>query len=73
LEFDLLATLSARPRLVFTRRQLVERVWGKDWFGDEHIVDVHIVRLRRKLGDDSARPRYVLTIRGVGYRMGPGT
>ena len=73
LEFDLLEVLSARPRLAFSRRQLVERVWGEDWFGDEHIVDVHIVRLRRKLGDDPARPRYVLTIRGVGYRMGPGT
>jgi DNA-binding response OmpR family regulator len=72
LEFDLLDTLSARPRLAFTRRQLVEHVWGENWFGDEHIVDVHIVRLRRKLGDDPARPRFVLTIRGVGYRMGPG-
>jgi DNA-binding response OmpR family regulator len=72
LEFDLLDALSARPRLAFTRRQLVDRVWGDDWFGDDHIVDVHIVRLRRKLGDDPARPRYVLTIRGVGYRMGPG-
>ena len=73
LEFDLLEALSARPRLAFGRRQLVERVWGEDWFGDEHIVDVHIVRLRRKLGDDPANPRYVLTVRGVGYRMGPGT
>lgn len=72
LEFDLLDTLSARPRLAFSRRQLVDRVWGEDWFGDEHIVDVHIVRLRRKLGDDTARPRYVLTIRGVGYRIGAG-
>ena len=73
LEFDLLDTLSARPRVVFTRRQLVDRVWGEDWFGDDHIVDVHIVRLRRKLGDDVTSPRYVLTARGVGYRMGPGT
>ncbi len=73
LEFDLLDTLSARPRVAFSRRQLVERVWGEAWFGDEHIVDVHIVRLRRKLGDDAARPRYVLTVRGIGYRMGPGT
>lgn len=73
LEFDLLDALSARPRLAFTRRQLVDRVWGEDWFGDDHIVDVHIVRLRRKLGDDPGQPRYVLTIRGVGYRMGTGT
>lgn len=73
LEFDLLDALSARPRLAFTRRQLVDRVWGEDWFADDHIVDVHIVRLRRKLGDDPAQPRYVLTIRGIGYRMGSGT
>jgi DNA-binding response OmpR family regulator len=72
LEFDLLEVLSARPRVAFSRRQLVERVWDQDWFGDDHIVDVHIVRLRRKLGDDAAHPRYVLTVRGVGYRMGPG-
>jgi DNA-binding response OmpR family regulator len=73
LEFDLLDTLSAQPRVAFSRRQLVEHVWGQDWFGDEHIVDVHIVRLRRKLGDDATHPRYVRTVRGVGYRMGPGT
>jgi DNA-binding response OmpR family regulator len=73
LEFDLLEALSSRPRTVFTRRQLVDRVWGQDWYGDEHIVDVHVMRLRRKLGDDTVRPRYVLAIRGVGYRMGTGT
>jgi DNA-binding response OmpR family regulator len=73
LEFDLLDVLSARPRVAFSRRQLVQHVWGETWVGDEHIVDVHIVRLRRKLGDDAARPRYVLTVRGVGYRMGTGT
>ena len=73
LEFDLLDVLSARPRVAFSRRQLVEHVWDEAWVGDEHIVDVHIVRLRRKLGDDAAHPRYVLTVRGVGYRMGPGT
>lgn len=73
LEFDLLEVLSSRPRTVFTRRQLVDRVWGQDWFGDEHIVDVHIMRLRRKLRDDATHPRYVLAVRGVGYRMGPGT
>ena len=72
LEFDLLDTLSAQPRVAFSRRQLVEHVWGDTWFGDEHIVDVHIVRLRRKLGDVAASPRYLLTVRGVGYRMGPG-
>jgi DNA-binding response OmpR family regulator len=73
LEFDLLGVLSGRPRVVFSRRQLVAQVWGETWFGDEHIVDVHIVRLRRKLGDDASSPRYVQTVRGVGYRMGSGT
>ncbi len=73
LEFDLLDVLSERPRVVFSRRQLLERVWGSDWVGDEHLVEVHIANLRRKLGDDPRSPRYVRTVRGVGYRMGPGT
>ena len=72
LEFDLLDALSGQPRVAFSRRQLLERVWGPNWFGDEHVVDVHIANLRRKLGDDGAAPRYVLTVRGVGYRMGRG-
>jgi len=71
-EFDLLDALTERPRLAYTRSQLIERVWGPDWVGDEHLVDIHIVHIRRKLGDDPAAPRYVLTVRGVGYRMGPG-
>ena len=72
LEFDLLAALSAEPRVAFSRAQLVERVWGPDWFGDDHLVDVHIANLRRKLGDAPSAPRYVRTVRGVGYRMGEG-
>jgi DNA-binding response OmpR family regulator len=71
-EFDILDTLSARPRLAFTRAQLIEAVWGGGWVGDEHLVDVHIGHIRRKLDDDPANPRYVLTVRGVGYRMGTG-
>jgi DNA-binding response OmpR family regulator len=71
LEFDLLDALSERPRLVLSRRQLLERVWGADWVGDEHLVDVHVANLRRKLGDDPRRPRWIRTVRGVGYRMGP--
>jgi DNA-binding response OmpR family regulator len=73
LEFDLLDTLSESPRVAFSRRQLIERVWGERWFGDDHIVDVHVANLRHKLGDDPRAPRYVRTVRGVGYRMGPGT
>jgi DNA-binding response OmpR family regulator len=72
LEFDLLEALSERPRVVFSRRQLLERAWGSDWVGDEHLVEVHIANLRRKLGDDPHNPRYIRTIRGVGYRMGAG-
>jgi len=71
-EFDLLEALTERPKLAFTRRQLIERVWGPEWVGDEHLVDIHIVHIRRKLGDDAASPRFVQTVRGVGYRMGPG-
>ncbi len=71
-EFDVLAALSGRPGLVFTRRQLLEAVWGENWVGNDHLIDVHIGHLRRKLGDDPGRPRYVLTVRGVGYRMGSG-
>ncbi|HET9137875.1 response regulator transcription factor [Actinophytocola sp.] len=71
-EFDLLAALSARPRVAFSRRTLIEAVWGDGWVGDEHLVDVHIGHLRRKLGDDPAAPRFIRTVRGVGYRMGDG-
>jgi DNA-binding response OmpR family regulator len=72
LEFDLLETLSAEPRVAFSRAQLLERVWGPGWYGDDHVVDVHVANLRRKLGDDPAEPKYVRTVRGVGYRMGAG-
>ena len=72
-EFDLLAALTARPRAAFTRSQLVAAVWGPGWYGDEHVVDVHIGHLRRKLGDDASAPRFVRTIRGVGYGLGTGT
>jgi DNA-binding response OmpR family regulator len=72
-EFDVLAALSGRPRLAFTRRQLIDAVWGDGWVGDEHLVDVHVGHLRRKLGDDAAASKYIRTVRGVGYRMGDGT
>ena len=71
-EFDVLEALSARPRLAFSRWQLIEAVWGDNWVGDEHLVDVHIGHVRRKLGDDADRPRFIRTVRGVGYRMGDG-
>lgn len=71
-EFDVLDALSAQPRLAFSRRQLMDAVWGADWVGDEHLVDVHVGHVRRKLGDEPSRPRFILTVRGVGYRMGTG-
>ncbi len=71
-EFDLLDALTGRPKLAFSRSQLIERVWGPDWVGEEHLVDIHIAHIRAKLGDDPATERYVRTVRGVGYRMGPG-
>ena len=71
-EFDLLAALAERPRMAFSRRQLIDHVWGQMWVGDEHLVDVHIGHLRRKLGDDATEGRFVRTVRGVGYRMGTG-
>jgi DNA-binding response OmpR family regulator len=72
IEFDLLDTLTAAPRVAFSRAQLLERVWGENWFGDDHLVDVHISNLRRKLADDPRSPDFVATVRGVGYRMGSG-
>ncbi len=72
IEFDLLATLADQPRLSFTRAMLIEHVWGPDFYGDDHLVDVHIANLRRKLGDEPRQGRFVKTVRGVGYRMGDG-
>ncbi len=74
-EYELLETLSSRPRVVLSRQQLLEKVWEATAGavpGDEHLVDIHIGHLRAKLGDDPRSPRYVLTVRGVGYRMGAG-
>lgn len=71
-EFDVLAVLSTRPKMAFSRRQLIDAVWGEAWVGDEHLVDVHVGHLRKKLSDDASMPRFVRTVRGVGYRMGTG-
>jgi DNA-binding response OmpR family regulator len=69
-EFALLSMLARQPGRVYTRSQLLEQVWGEAFY-EEHIVDVHIANLRKKLEDDPARPRYIETVRGVGYRFGP--
>ena len=72
LEFDLLAALASAPGRVFTREQLLERVWGWDYFGAERVVDVHIGNLRKTLRDDANNPRFIATVRGVGYKFVAG-
>jgi DNA-binding response OmpR family regulator len=69
-EFGLLCELAVEPGRVHTREELLERVWGYDYFGDERLVDVHIRRLRTKVESDPAVPKVVMTVRGVGYRLG---
>ena len=70
IEFELLSTLCTRPKSVFSRAQLLELVWGPNWFGDTHVVDVHISNLRAKLGDRGRSARFVQTVRGIGFRLG---
>jgi DNA-binding response OmpR family regulator len=71
-EFDLLVAMVNRPRAALTRRHLISEVWGDEWYGDDHVVDVDVAHLRSKLGDDASEPRLVRTVRGVGYGMGSG-
>jgi DNA-binding response OmpR family regulator len=68
IEFDLLDRLSANPHQVLTRSQLIELVWGGSWFGDDHVIDVHIANLRKKLSAYTEQP-VVRTVRGVGYGL----
>ncbi len=69
LEFDLLVALARAPGRVFTRRQLLEQVWGWDFYGDERVVNVHIASIRRALGDPAEEPELISTVRGVGYKF----
>lgn len=71
-EFDVLAALAERHHSVMSRSALIEAVWGASWVGDEHLVDVHVLHVRQKLGDTAERQQYVRTVRGVGYRIGTG-
>ncbi len=71
IEFDLLATLVSGPRRVWQREMLLSRIWGDGWINDQHLVEVHIRNLRKKLGEDTKAPRFIRTVRGVGYRMMP--
>jgi len=69
LEFDLLLVLASNPGFVFSRSRILERVWGERYFGDEGVVNVHVANLRKKLKEDPANPRYIETVRGIGYRF----
>lgn len=69
LQFQLLVALAESPGRVFARHQLIERVWGRDFYGEDRIVDVHIGNLRKALGDDASEPELIGTVRGVGYRF----
>ena len=68
-EFRLLCELAQSPGKVFSRENLLDRVWGHDYFGDGRLVDVHVRRLRTKVESDPANPRHVVTVRGLGYRL----
>ena len=67
-EFDLLARLARDAGRVVSRETLISEVWDENWFGSTKTLDVHIATLRRKLGDSPASPRYIETVRGVGFR-----
>ena len=71
-EFDILCFLSAAPGRVFSREELMEQVWGYDYYGDLRAVDVAIRRLREKIEDEPASPRYIITKRGMGYYFADG-
>jgi two-component system OmpR family response regulator len=69
LEFDLLATFMSYPGRVWNRAQLIENLWGDDFFGDERVVDTHVARLRKKIEPDPSNPNFVKTVIGVGYKF----
>lgn len=67
-EYQLVTMLATSPGRMYTRAQLLEHVWGGSYYGDDHVVDVHIANARRKLKDDPSNPRFIETVRGAGYR-----
>jgi DNA-binding response OmpR family regulator len=71
-EFDLLLVLASNPGIVLTRERLMEKVWGYEYIGDTRTVDVYIRHLREKLADNADSPRFIQTVRGVGYRFKAG-
>jgi two-component system alkaline phosphatase synthesis response regulator PhoP len=71
-EFEILVQLTGRPNMVFTREKLLEQVWGYSFYGDPRVVDVHVAKLRKKLEKDPSNPRYLKTVRGIGYKLDTG-
>jgi len=71
IEFDILDLLSDNPRRTYERGQLMKSIWGGDWHGDDHVIDVHMGNLRKKLGESAGEQRFIRTVRGVGYRFDP--
>lgn len=69
IEFDLLYALAEHRGRVLSREQLLERVWGHDFYGEDRVVDVHLGHVRKKLENDPANPEFIVTVRGVGYRF----
>ena len=68
-EFRLLDLLAAEPERVFSRREIMQHLWESSYVGDQRACDIHISNLRRKLEDDPANPRRIVTVRGVGYKL----
>ena len=68
-EFQLLKLLASYPGIVLSREQLLEQVWGYDYYGDDRVVDVHVGHIRQKLECNPADPQFILTVRGVGYKF----
>lgn len=69
-EFDILKLLMKNPKKVYTKEQIYSLVWNDAYFGDENAVNVHISRLRNKLEDDARKPEYIMTVWGIGYKLG---
>jgi two-component system alkaline phosphatase synthesis response regulator PhoP len=69
IEFDMLVALARHAGRVLSRAQMIEHVWGNDFYGDERVVDVHLAKLRKKIEDDPANPTLITTVRGIGYRF----
>lgn len=72
LEFNLLSTFMSQPGRVWNRSQLIDKLWGDDFFGDERVVDTHVARLRKKVEPDPASPTFIKTVVGVGYKFEDG-